>query len=196
MSDTELFRSQDQIQARVKQLAQQISSDVTERPILVAVLKGSVIFLADLIRELSVEADIDFMSISSYPGAGQRSGVVRIVKDMEMPVEDREVIVVEDVVDTGLTLAFLLRNLETRGPRTLRICTLINKGVRRIVEPFIHYSGFETSEFLVGYGLDFKGRYRNLPDLLTVKDLPRLVADPRRLEYLYSEEPAAQPGEK
>src|SRR5688572_23318373 len=119
--DTELFRSQDQIQARVKELAQQISGDVTERPILVAVLKGSVIFLADLIRELSIEADIDFMSISSYPGAGQRSGVVRIVKDMEMPVEDREVIVVEDVVDTGLTLAFLLRNLETRGPRSLRI---------------------------------------------------------------------------
>lgn len=186
MPDTELFRSQDQIQARVKQLAEQISRDVRERPILVAVLKGSVIFLADLVRRLSIEADIDFMSISSYPGSGERSGVVRIVKDMEMPLEDREVIVVEDVVDTGLTLAFLLRNLETRNPKSLRVCTLINKGVRRIVEPFVHYSGFETSDFLVGYGLDFKGRYRNLPDLLMVKDLTTLVADPRRLEYLYA----------
>lgn len=196
MSDTELFRSRDQIQTRVKELAEQISSDVSERPILVAVLKGSVIFLADLIRELSVEADIDFMSISSYPGGGQRSGVVRIVKDMEMPVEDREVIVVEDVVDTGLTLAFLLRNLETRGPRSVRICTLINKGVRRIVEPSIHYAGFETSEFLVGYGLDFKGRYRNLPHLMSIKDLPLLASDPKRLEYLYPGDSAAWPSQK
>jgi hypoxanthine phosphoribosyltransferase len=179
------------INERVRDLARELKRDFKgSKPMLVAVLKGSVMFLADLTRQMAVEVDVEFMSISTYPGATAatpRTGVVRIVKDLEQSIEDRDVIVVEDIVDTGLTLSFLLRNLETRNPRTLKVCTLINKDVRRIAEPKIDYSGFHTGQFLVGYGLDFKGRYRNLPFIAGVSDVAALAARPDSLLSLFSE---------
>lgn len=182
----EILYSENQIQERVRNLAQEIRSDLgDERPLFIAVLKGSVIFLADLLRALEVDADVDFMSISSYLGGAEHTGVVRIMKDAEMFIEDRSVIVVEDIVDTGLTLAFLLRTLQTRNPRSLKVCTLIDKAVRRIAEPDLHYVGFQTEKYVVGYGLDFKGRYRNLPYLAGVNDLQALVAEPDSLGILF-----------
>lgn len=163
------------------QLAKLIQADHSAAPpLLVCVLKGSVVFLADLVRSLGFDPDIDFMSISSY-GSPDRTGVVRIVKDLEEPLEGRPVVVVEDIVDTGLTLSYLLRTLQTRGPASLKVCTLVNKTPRRIVELPIDYAGFESEDFLIGYGLDFKGRYRNLPDLLAIGDLPSLAENPDAL---------------
>jgi hypoxanthine phosphoribosyltransferase len=125
------------------------------------------------------------MSISAYPGAGAETGVVRIVKDLEEPLEGRHVIVVEDIVDTGLTLSYLLRTLATRGPKTLKVCTLVDKAVRRIAHLDVDHVGFECEEFLIGYGLDFQGRYRNLPYLMAVNNLAALAADPDALEWVF-----------
>ncbi|MCA1839856.1 MAG: hypoxanthine phosphoribosyltransferase [Actinomycetota bacterium] len=185
-----LFDSQT-IQQRVRELAAEVVSKLEdERPLLVAVLKGSVMFLADLVREMGIDADIEFMSISAYPGSSPgtpRTGVVRIVKDLEQPLEHRDVIVVEDIVDTGLTLSFLLKNLEAREPKNLRVCTLVNKDVRRIAEPSIDHVGFHTGQFVVGYGLDFKGRYRNLPFIAGVSDVAALAARPDSLLNLFAD---------
>ena len=148
---------------------------------LVAVLKGSLVFIADLSRRLGTPADIDFMIVSQFEGGSSRSGVVRIIKDLELSIQDRHVIVVETIVDTGLTLSFLLRTLQTRGPRSLKVCALIDKPIRRIAQPSIDYVGFQTDEYLVGYGLDFQRRYRNLPYLVGVKDVPALAAKPEAL---------------
>ena len=188
----EVVFTAEQIRQRVQDLAAEVREQLAgQRPVLISVLKGSVIFLADFVRALGIEADIDFMSISAYPGQpghpGPRSssGVVRIVKDLEEPLEGRDVVVVEDIVDTGLTLSYLLRTLQTRGPRTLRVCTLVDKAVRRIADLPIDLVGFESEEFLIGYGLDFQGRYRNLPDLLAVRNLAALAAAPDSLEWLF-----------
>lgn len=181
----ETLFSQEQIRHRIGELAIQIEEDLEgSPPIFLAVLKGSVMFLADLVRAMKGQVDIDFLSISSYAAAGERTGVVRIVKDVEILIEGRDVIVIEDIVDTGLTLAFLLRTLQTRNPKTLRVCTLIDKPVRRIVEPPIDYVGFVTDSYVVGYGLDFKGRYRNLPYMVGVDDVAALAADPDALKPL------------
>jgi hypoxanthine phosphoribosyltransferase len=177
----------EQIQQRVRDLAGELQKDLAgERPLLVAVLKGSVIFLADLVRNLGVDSDVDFMSISSYAGGPKRSGVVRITKDLEAPLEGRHVIVVEDIIDTGLTLSFLLKTLETRSPASLSVCTLVDKAVRRITDMPIAYAGFESEEFLIGYGLDYRGRYRNLPYLMAVNDLVGLASQPDALTGLFS----------
>jgi hypoxanthine phosphoribosyltransferase len=185
----EVLFTAEQIQDRVRELAAALREELEgERPVLISVLKGSVMFLADLVRALGVEADIDFMSISAYPGhsgSGTETGVVRIVKDLEEPLEDRHVVVVEDIVDTGLTLSYLLRTLQTRGPRSLRVCTLVDKAVRRIADLEVDLVGFESEEFLIGYGLDFQGRYRNLPYLMAVKNLAALAADPEALEWVF-----------
>lgn len=179
--------SADQIAERVVQLAEDISGDLQDdsRPVLVGVLKGSVTFLADLIRAMRVDPDVDFMSISSYAGGSAPSGVVRIVKDLESSLEGRDVVVIEDIVDTGLTLTYLMRTLQARRPRSLKVCALINKDVRRIAETPIDYQGFETEEFLIGYGLDFKGHYRNLPYLAVVDDVAKLAADPASLNEVF-----------
>ena len=158
-----------------------------ERPLFVSVLKGSVVFLADLIRAMEIEPDVDFISISSYQSTAERTGVVRIVKDLEEPLEGRHVVVVEDIIDTGLTLHYLLGALETRGPKSMRVCALVDKPVRRIAERQLDFVGFETTEFLIGYGLDFKGRYRNLPYLAAVSDVAALADAPDSLSYLFSE---------
>lgn len=183
--------SRDEIQSRVRTLAKSVRADLQgDRPVLVSVLKGSVIFLADLVRELGVDSDVDFMSISSYGDPGSETGVVRILKDLEEPLEDREVVVVEDIVDTGFTLSYLLRTLQTRNPRSLKVCALVDKTVRRIADLTVDYSGFESGEFLIGYGLDFHGRYRNLPYLAAVTDIRALAAEPEVHAELFQDWPA------
>lgn len=179
MALAEIRFSAEDIRRKVDELAGRVAADLNgERPVLVAVLKGSLIFMADLSRRLGVPADIDFMIVSQFEGRSSRTGVVRIIKDLEIPIQDRHVIVVETIVDTGLTLSFLLRSLSDRGPRSLKVCTLIDKPVRRIAQPPMHYVGFETQEYLVGYGLDFRRRYRNLPYLVGVRDVPALAEKP------------------
>lgn len=168
------------------ELAEAIRTDLAgERPLLVSVLQGSVIFLADLVRALDMDCDVDFLSVSSYPGEFQTGGVVRIIKDLEEVLQDRHVVLVEDIVDTGLTLAFLLRTLQTRNPKSITVCTLVDKPVRRIAQPPIHHIGFESDRYLIGYGLDFQGLYRNLPYLAAVDDVAALAAQPRLLEPLF-----------
>jgi hypoxanthine phosphoribosyltransferase len=170
---------------RTRALAAEVSTHYTaapDLPILVGVLKGSTLFLADLLRAMTVDAAVDFMSISSYDAAAPHSGIVRIVKDLEHDIGGRDVIIVEDIVDTGLTLTYLRRALGERGPRSLRAVTLLDKAVRRIVPVALEHSGFEIPDvFVVGYGLDFQGRYRNVPDILAVRDLARLANDPNLL---------------
>jgi hypoxanthine phosphoribosyltransferase len=170
-----ILQDADDLRAAVRRLGRQISADHPDGVLLVAVLKGSVLFLADLVREVTVPVEIDFLGISSYAAD---SGRVRLTKDLGIDLEDREVVLVEDVVDTGLTLAYLLGQLRARGPARLDVCTLFDKQARRIVPQPLAYVGFEIGdEFVVGYGLDFRGRYRNL-DLVAAGDLDALAADP------------------
>ena len=133
---------------------------------LVGVLKGAVVFLADLMRAIDAPCECDFIALSSYGASKRSSGIVELTKDLSVPIEGRDVLIVEDIVDTGRTLAYLLRNLETRQPATLRVCTLLDKVARREVPVSLDYVGFQIpDEFVVGYGLDFAGLYRNLPYL-------------------------------
>lgn len=157
----------------------QITRDHAGRsPILIAVLKGSVLFLADLVRSIDLPVRVDFMAISSY-GDGGRSGVVRILKDLSEAIEGEDVILVEDIIDTGLTVTYLLTNLRARKPRSLEVCALLDKSVRRIIEVPLRYKGFDIpDEFVIGYGLDHNGRYRNLRSIIGVRDLDALDADP------------------
>ncbi len=153
------------LQARITELGAEISADYDGRDLLlVGVLKGAVFFMADLMRELQVPCEIDFMAISSYGAATDSSGVVRILKDLDINVADRHVLVVEDIIDSGLTLSYLRRNLRARKPATLEICALLTKPERREVDVPVRYVGFEIpNRFVIGYGLDFAERYRNLP---------------------------------
>lgn len=155
-----------QLQARIHELADAISADYAgETPLLVSVLKGAIYFVADLSRAISIPIAMDFMAITSYgPGQGA-SGAVRLIKDLDEQITGRHVLLVEDIIDTGLTAAYLLRILGARDPASLRICTLLDKTARRIVDTLpIRYRGFEVPDvFLVGYGLDYRQLYRNLP---------------------------------
>ncbi len=158
--------TEEQIRARVHELAGEISRDYAGRDLLVVtVLKGGLYFLADLTRAFEIPAAIDFMAISSYRGGKGRSGAVRLVKDLDEDLTGRHVLLVEDIIDTGLTMSYLLRTLRARDPADLAICTLLDKTTRRIVDDLpIRYRGFEVPDaFLVGYGLDFRELYRNLP---------------------------------
>lgn len=145
----------------------------TERPlVLVGVLKGALFFLADLSREISVPIEIECMSVASYGKSTRSSGVVRILKDLDRDISGADVLLVEDIVDTGLTLEYLLRTLETRRPRSLKVCSLLDKPARRVVDVPIDYVGFSIpDEFVVGYGLDYDQRYRNLPYIATSRNL-------------------------
>jgi len=169
----------DRIRERVAQMGAQITQDYAGRsPILVGVLKGSVMFMADLVRHIDLPVRVDFMAISSY-GEGGRSGVVRILKDLSEPIEGEDVILVEDIIDTGLTVTYLLTNLRARKPRSLEVCALLDKSVRRIIEVPIRYEGFDIpDEFVIGYGLDHQGRYRNLRSIVGVRDIDALAEDP------------------
>ena len=173
-----------EIARRVRAVAGEIEAAIGNdaHPVFVSVLKGSTLFLADLIRCLSIDVEVDFMSISSYAGGGTPSGVVRIVKDLECDITGRDVVIVEDIVDTGLTLNYLRRTLTEREPASLRAVTLLDKVARRILPVPVEWSGFVIEDvFVVGYGLDFQGRYRNVPDLLAVTDVARLANNPALL---------------
>jgi hypoxanthine phosphoribosyltransferase len=163
-----------------------------EPPVLIGVLKGSTLFLADLMRAMHIHVVVDFMSISSY----SHSGVVRIVKDLDEDVRDRHVVIVEDIVDTGLTLNYLRKTLQQRQPASLRAVTLLDKTARRIIPVALEYSAFEIPDvFVVGYGLDFQGFYRNTPDILAVRDVARLANDPRLLiAQLFGAKRGEEPG--
>ncbi|MBD0330534.1 MAG: hypoxanthine phosphoribosyltransferase [Thermoleophilia bacterium] len=172
MRQTELERGVEQIliederlQERVSELGEEVSADYAGRDLLlVGVLKGAVFFMADLMRRLTVPCEIDFMAISSYGASTDSSGVVRILKDLDINIEGRHVLVVEDIIDSGLTLSYLVRNLEAREPASLEVCALLTKPERRQIDVDVRYTGFEIpNRFVVGYGLDFAERYRNLP---------------------------------
>ncbi len=170
-----LLLTAEQIGARVAELGAEISRDYAGKtPILIGVLKGSLVFMADLARAITTPVNVDFMSISSY-GDGTNSGVVRILKDLDESITGHDVILVEDIIDTGLTLTYLLATLSARRPASLEVCGLLDKSVRRIVEVPIRYKGFDIpDEFVIGYGLDHEGRYRNLRAVLGVRDMAAL----------------------
>ncbi|MGZ5351494.1 MAG: hypoxanthine phosphoribosyltransferase [Actinomycetota bacterium] len=181
-----LFGRED-IRRRIEELGRTITGDFEGRaPVLISVLKGGSVFLADLIRSISLPVSIDYMSLSRYGGAAESMGRVRIVKDLDDDIGGRDVIVVEDIVDTGLTLGYLISVLESREPASVHVCALLDKSARRIAPLEIRYRGFECPDvFVVGYGLDFRERYRNIPDLLAVHDFSHLEENPDMLfEYL------------
>jgi len=172
-----LILTEDQIRARVAELGDQISADYgQESVLLVAVLRGAALFVADLARAMSAPVELDFMAVSSYGSSTKSSGVVRIIKDLDENIEGRHVLVVEDILDTGLTLKYLLRNLASRRPKTLEVVTLLSKAGKQRVPIDCKYVGFDIpDEFVIGYGLDFAERYRNLPYIGVLK--PEVYAD-------------------
>ena len=154
------------LQTRIAEMGGEISAfyDHRDPPLLVGVLKGAVFFMSDLMRHLTVPCEVDFMAISSYGAATDSSGVVRILKDLDINIEGRHVLVVEDIIDSGLTLSYLIRNLESREPATLEVAALLTKPGRREIDVPVRWVGFEIpNRFVIGYGLDFAERYRNLP---------------------------------
>ncbi len=167
----EVLITEEQIEEKVRALGERITRDYAgERLLLVGVLRGAVVVMGDLMRCIDLPCEIDFMDISSYGSGTSSSGVVRILKDLEEDITDRHVLIVEDIIDTGLTLAYLRRSLLARGPASLEICALLTKPSRRRVELNVKYLGFEVpDEFVVGYGLDYAGAYRNLPDICVLK---------------------------
>lgn len=167
----EVLISSEEIQERIEQIGSRITEEYSgERLLLIGVLRGAVVVMGDLMRHIDLPCEIDFMDISSYGSGTSSSGVVRILKDLEEDITDRHVLIVEDIVDTGLTLSYLRRSLLARRPASLEICALLTKPSRRRVELDVKYLGFEVpDEFVVGYGLDYDGAYRNLPDICVLK---------------------------
>jgi hypoxanthine phosphoribosyltransferase len=161
----EILVDAEDLQRRVSELGEEISRDYAGRDLLlIGVLKGAVFFLSDLMRHLDVPVEVDFMAVASYGSATKSSGVVRILKDLDAPIEGRHVLIVEDIVDSGLTLQYLLRNLAGRSPASLEVCALLIKPTRRKVDLQARYVGFEIPDrFAIGYGLDYAEHYRNLP---------------------------------
>ena len=168
----EVLIEEEALQARIAELGREISDDYRGRDLLlIGVLKGAVFFMADLMRRIEVPCEDDFMAISSYGAGVDSSGVVRILKDLDVSIEGRNVLVVEDIIDSGLTLSYLLRNLEAREPASLEICALLTKPARREIDIECRYIGFEIpNRFVIGYGLDFAERYRNLPFVGVIRD--------------------------
>jgi len=168
----EILVQPDDLKRRVQELGQQISIDYAERDLLlIGVLKGAVFFLSDLMRNISIPCEVDFMAVASYGSATDSSGVVRIIKDLDASIEGRDVLIVEDIVDSGLTLQYLLRNLGARDPRSIEVCSLLTKPERRKVDLEPTYVGFEIpNRFVIGYGLDHAERWRNLPYVATLKE--------------------------
>jgi hypoxanthine phosphoribosyltransferase len=174
----EVLLGADVLQRRVVELGEEISRDYAGRSLLlIGVLKGAVFFLSDLMRFIEVPVEVDFMAVASYGSATDSSGVVRILKDLDVAIEGRDVLIVEDIVDSGLTLQYLVRNLGSRNPRTLEVCALLTKPERRKVQLPTRYVGFEIpNRFVVGYGLDYHERHRNLP-FVAVLDGARMGPD-------------------
>jgi hypoxanthine phosphoribosyltransferase len=171
IDDLEVLFSEQQIRERVRVLGRQITEDYQDRSlVLVTVLRGSVFFATDLSRQIKLTLSLDFLSISSY-GEGSE-GVVRITKDLEENIAGKDVLLIEDIIDTGFTLKYLLRNLGGRNPRSIEVCTLLDRRARRIIDLDLKYIGFEIPDkFVVGYGLDYKQQYRNLPYIAVVKPI-------------------------
>ena len=157
--------SEEELDARIQELGRQISKDYEGKQVhMVCVLKGGSFFMCDLAKRISVPVSLDFMSVSSYGSGTKSGGVVKIVKDLDEPIKDKDVLVVEDIVDSGRTLSYLLEMLMARGPKSLKLCTLLDKPDRRVVDVDVDYTGFQIpDEFVVGFGLDYDQRYRNLP---------------------------------
>ena len=156
---------EEEVDARIQAMGEQISRDYAGKQVhLICVLKGGSFFLCELAKRITVPVSLDFMSVSSYGGGTESKGVVKIVKDLDEPIKDKDVLVVEDIVDSGRTLSYLLEMLRSRGPKSLRLCTLLDKPDRRVVDVDVDYTGFQIPDkFVVGYGLDYDQRYRNLP---------------------------------
>ena len=168
----EVLISEDELQARIGELAAEVSRDYEGRtPLLVAILKGAVPFLADFMRKLAVPCELDFMAVSSYGSSTDSSGVVRILKDLDASIAGRDVLIVEDIIDSGLTLHYLLKNLRAREPASIEVCALLTKPERRRVDTPIRYVGFEIpNRFAIGYGLDHDERFRNLSYVAALRE--------------------------
>ena len=168
----EILVQRDELEHRVRELAEEVSRDYADRELLlVGVLKGAVFFLSDLMRHLEVDCEVDFMAVSSYGSSTDSSGVVRILKDLDVSIEGRHVLIVEDIVDSGLTLSYLMRTLRARNPASLEVCALLTKPERRKVDLPIRYVGFEIpNRFAIGYGLDHAERFRNLPFVAVLEE--------------------------
>jgi hypoxanthine phosphoribosyltransferase len=170
----EVLVSSEDLARRVQELGVEISRDYEGRDlVMVGVLKGAVVFIADLMRQLTVPCELDFMAVTSYGSSTDSSGVVRILKDLDAPIEGRDVLIVEDIIDSGLTLQYLMRNLKVRSPRSLEVCALLTKPERRRVDLPTRYVGFEIpNRFAIGYGLDHSQKYRNLDYVAVLEDGP------------------------
>jgi hypoxanthine phosphoribosyltransferase len=167
----EVLISSEEIEEKVREIGARITEDYSgEKPLLIGILRGAVVIMSDLMRNIDLPCELDFMDISSYGTGTSSSGVVRILKDLEEDITDRHVLIVEDIIDTGLTLSYLVRSLLARKPASLEICALLSKPSRRRAALDVKYLGFEVpDEFVVGYGLDYAGSYRNLPDICILK---------------------------
>jgi len=161
----EVLITDDRIREKTAELGRKLTEDYRgKNPLLICVLKGGLMFLADLMREIQIPVEIDFMAVSSYGDATESSGVVRILMDLDRNIRGRHILIVEDIIDTGRTLTYIMENLHTRGPASVKVCTLLNKPARRILDIPIDYVGFEIPDrFVIGYGLDYREIYRNLP---------------------------------
>lgn len=157
--------TEEEVDDRIKEIGQRISEDYAGRQVhLICVLKGGSFFLCELAKRITVPVSLDFMSVSSYGGDTKSSGIVKIIKDLDESIKDKDVIVIEDIVDSGRTLSYLMELLQQRGPKSLALCTLLDKPDRRVIDVKVDYTGFQIpDEFVVGYGLDYDQRYRNLP---------------------------------
>jgi len=167
----EVLFTEEELKKRIEEMAARISEDYEGQELLViGVLKGANMFLSDLIRKIDLPMEVDFIAASSYGNATKSSGVVRILKDLDYPIQDRHVLLIEDLIDTGLTLHYLAENLKSRTPASFRICTLLDKPERRKIDIEVSYIGFNIpDEFIVGYGIDYSQKYRNLPYIATLK---------------------------
>jgi hypoxanthine phosphoribosyltransferase len=167
----EVLITSQEIEEKVREIGARITEDYRgEKPLLIGVLRGAVVVMSDLMRNIDLQCELDFMDISSYGSGTSSSGVVRILKDLEEDITDRHVLIVEDIIDTGLTISYLMRSLLARKPASLEICALLSKPSRRRAALDVRYLGFEVpDEFVVGYGLDYAGAYRNLPDICILK---------------------------
>ena len=168
----EILVSKEDISLKVKEMGKQISEDYEGKDLLlIGVLKGSFIFLADLMREISIPVEVDFMAVSSYGSSTKSSGVVRILKDLDSTIEGKDILFVEDIIDWGLTLSYLISNFKSRGAKSVNACTLIDKPERRKADVAMKYKGFDIpDEFIVGYGLDYAQKYRNLDQIYILKE--------------------------
>ena len=167
----EILLSEEEVDKRISEIGEQITKDYAGKDVhLICVLKGGSFFMCELAKRINLDVSIDFISVSSYGSDTKSSGVVKIIKDLDESIKDKNVIVVEDIVDSGRTLSYLLNNLAERGPKSMALCTLLDKPERRVIEVSVDYTGFEIpDEFVVGYGLDYDQKYRTLPYIGVVK---------------------------